>query len=178
MANARGTRYSRWHHKWSPDGKFKHKYWSYSWDQIAQYDLSKIIDKVLEFVRRDPHVLPIYKEKIFIIAHSQGNTTSYALLSTQKHYNEKIKLLISLSPVAFMSNMGSLLIRSIAKGLSLLKVNISSILMRFWVKHICFIYRNFIYSSINLNSCLDEIFSQKPDDFFVRYDFLNSYVAA
>lgn len=56
------------------------------------YDLPAMIDRALKESQQ---------EKIFYIGHSMGSTMSYILLSTKLEYNKKIKLAISLAPIAF-----------------------------------------------------------------------------
>lgn len=48
------------------------------------------------------YALKISDQKtIHYIGHSMGTTLSYVLLSTKPEYNKKIKLSISLAPIAF-----------------------------------------------------------------------------
>lgn len=48
---------------------------------------------------------------VLYIGHSMGTTALYVLLSVRPEYNSKIMLMVSLSPVAYMSNMKSTLFR-------------------------------------------------------------------
>lgn len=51
------------------------------------------------------------QQKLIYIGHSMGTTMMYVLLSVRPDYNDKINLFVSLSPVAYMSNMKSALFR-------------------------------------------------------------------
>ncbi|KAF2885968.1 hypothetical protein ILUMI_20205 [Ignelater luminosus] len=102
LANYRGTRWSRKHAKLNPDVDLK-AYWTFSFQQIGYYDLPAFIDYILSLNKQ---------EKLFYVGHSQGTTTFFALTSTRLEYNEKIRLSITLSPVAYMGHTTNPLIHS------------------------------------------------------------------
>lgn len=115
MGNARGSRYSRHHIKFNPDGgrSDRKSFWSFSWHEIGVIDLPTMIDYVLahtEFPR------------IQYIGHSQGTTAFFVMCSERPEYNDKIILMHALAPVAFASNIKSPVIRAFTPFLNSLEV--------------------------------------------------------
>lgn len=102
MGNARGNKHSRrnMHHRPS-----EAKFWDFSWHEIGCNDLPAMIDYVLHATG---------KEKLKYIGHSQGTTSFFVMASERPEYNEKIGLMIALSPVAYMSNAKSPFVRMVA----------------------------------------------------------------
>lgn len=78
----------------------------FSWHEIGAIDLPTMIDYTLEKSQA---------EKIFYIGHSQGTTSFFVMASTFPEYNDKIRLMVALAPVAFMENIPNIAIRLIAK---------------------------------------------------------------
>lgn len=102
MGNARGNKYSRRHvskHPGQPD------FWQFSNDEIALHDLPTMIDYTLSVSKQ---------EKMYYVGYSEGTTTLFALASTRPEYNEKIIMMYALSPLVFMSNTRSPVIKMIA----------------------------------------------------------------
>ncbi|CAK1547290.1 unnamed protein product [Leptosia nina] len=93
MGNARGTKHSRSNIYTSPSEK---QFWDFSFHEIGFIDLPTMIDFVLEKTQR---------KTLTYIGHSQGTTAFYVMCSLLPEYNEKINLMISLSSVAWMSNI-------------------------------------------------------------------------
>jgi len=90
LGNFRGNTYSRNHTKLNPEdpgGKF----WEFSWDEMAHYDIPANIDKILEVTG---------KEKLFYIGHSMGTTTFMAMHHYRPDVTSKIQLGNLLAPVA------------------------------------------------------------------------------
>lgn len=102
MGNARGNTYSRKHISLNPD---KAKFWKFSWNEIGYYDLPAMIDYVLKETGN---------EKLHYVGHSQGTTTFFVMGSNRREYNNKIKSMHALSPVAYMGHLKSPLVRLIA----------------------------------------------------------------
>ena len=90
----------------------------FSWDQMAQYDLPAMINKVLEITGQ---------EKLFYVGHSMGTTTFMAMAATKPEMAEKVFLANLLSPVAFMEHTKSR-VRSIAPHLNAANVIILQII--------------------------------------------------
>lgn len=104
LGNARGNKYSRHHEHLKPsDGLF----WDFSWHEIGLYDLPGMIDYMLNRTGN---------EKVIYIGHSQGTTSFFVMASLKPEYNNKTALMIALSPVAFMTNVKSPLVRLLAPG--------------------------------------------------------------
>lgn len=104
LGNARGNKHSRHHEHLKPtDGSF----WDFSWHEIGLYDLPSMIDYILNKTGN---------EKVIYIGHSQGTTSFFVMASLKPEYNNKTSVMIALSPVAFMTNVKSPLIRLLAPG--------------------------------------------------------------
>ncbi|KAK0098948.1 hypothetical protein PV326_012887 [Microctonus aethiopoides] len=88
LGNARGNSYCRSHSSLSTLDK---AFWDFSFHEIGYYDLPAMIDYTLGMTDQNA---------LTYIGHSMGTTISYVLLSTRPKYNKKIKLAISLAPVA------------------------------------------------------------------------------
>ncbi|KAF2887085.1 hypothetical protein ILUMI_19088 [Ignelater luminosus] len=104
LANTRGTRWSR-KHAWLDPDVDKKEYWTFSFQQIGEYDLPELIDHILDQTNQ---------EKLFYIGHSQGTTSFFALTSTKPEYNKKVRLTITLAPAAYAGHMRGLLINFFA----------------------------------------------------------------
>ncbi|KAF2901554.1 hypothetical protein ILUMI_04632 [Ignelater luminosus] len=104
LPNARGNTYSRNHVSLDPDGD---EFWNFSWHEIALNDVTVMIDYALSKTKQ---------ENLYYIGHSQGTTVFYVLCSEKPEYNEKIRVHISLAPIAYMSHMTSPLLQIVATG--------------------------------------------------------------
>ncbi|CAG9839250.1 unnamed protein product [Diabrotica balteata] len=100
MGNTRGNFYSRNHTTWNPDKDAE--YWQFSWNEMGIYDLPAMIDYALNNTG---------KQNLYYIGHSQGNTAFYVMASEKPEYNKKVKLHISLAPVAYLKNTVSPLLQ-------------------------------------------------------------------
>ncbi|CAG9858471.1 unnamed protein product [Phyllotreta striolata] len=103
MGNARGNVYSRRHTTFDPD--IDAEFWDFSWHEIGEIDLPAMIDYVLDSTKT---------ESLYYVGHSQGNTAFYVMASEKPEYNSKIKLQVSLSPVAFLKHMTNPLLKAIS----------------------------------------------------------------
>lgn len=97
LGNSRGSIYSREHERFSPDSK---EFWNFSWDEIGLYDLPASIDYVLSVTKQ---------QKLKYVGHSMGNTEFFVMCSELPEYNNKIDLMIAMSPVAWVSHMKSVI---------------------------------------------------------------------
>lgn len=116
LANCRGNAYSTKHICHSPYSIFPTKrkeYWSFSFHEIGIYDLPASIDYILEKTGQ---------QKLQYIAHSQGATTFFVMISERPEYNEKIEMMHAIAPVVFLSNMYSPPIQTLVMCLPVLKV--------------------------------------------------------
>ncbi|KAI4454128.1 lysosomal acid lipase-related [Holotrichia oblita] len=94
MGNARGNKWSRKHISYNPDSNSA--FWDFSWHEIGAIDLPTMIDYVLETTGQ---------EQLFYIGHSQGTTSFWVMGAERPEYNDKIKLMVALAPIAYMSNL-------------------------------------------------------------------------
>ena len=70
----------------------------YSFDQIGEFDLPAMIDKVIETTGVD---------KIYYGGHSMGTTSFMVMANRKTEYQEKIILANFLAPIAFVDHMTS-----------------------------------------------------------------------
>jgi len=97
MGNYRGNTYSRMHTHLDPNqpaGEF----WSFTWDQMAHYDIPTQIEKVLSVTGQ---------EELQYVGHSMGTTGFMAMHHYRKDIAQKIRLAHLLSPIAYVSHMKS-----------------------------------------------------------------------
>lgn len=102
MGNSRGNKHSRRHSELHPSEAL---FWDFSWHEIGCHDLPAFINYTLDFTG---------EETLKYIGHSQGTTAFFVMASERPEYNDKVSLMIALSPVAFMSHAKSPLIRMLA----------------------------------------------------------------
>ncbi|VVD06151.1 unnamed protein product [Leptidea sinapis] len=93
FANFRGNRYSRKHVTINPD---QERFWDFSFEEFGIYDIPALIDTILNST---------HASKVNVIAHSQGTTSMFVLLSSREEYNDKVNLVINLAPMCFMENI-------------------------------------------------------------------------
>ncbi|KAL6438007.1 hypothetical protein ACFW04_004350 [Cataglyphis niger] len=96
LGNARGTLYSREHTNSSCIKK--KNYWDFSWHEIGIYDLPAMIDHVLETTGQ---------EKLFYLGHSQGTTSFFVMATEVPEYQDKIKAMFAMAPIAYCGRMKS-----------------------------------------------------------------------
>ncbi|OXU27167.1 hypothetical protein TSAR_005920 [Trichomalopsis sarcophagae] len=89
LGNARGNSYSRSHSSYNTN---ESAFWDFSFHEIGVQDLRHSIDYVLKKTK-SPY--------LNFIGYSIGATESYVLISKYPEFNQKIRLLISISPLLF-----------------------------------------------------------------------------
>ncbi|XP_052132581.1 lipase 3-like [Frankliniella occidentalis] len=99
LGNFRGNRYSRKHKRMTTSDK---AFWEYSWHEIGFYDVTAMIDYILNNTRR---------ESLVFVGHSEGTTALLAAASLRPEYNGKVSMFIALAPVAFFNNVNTILMR-------------------------------------------------------------------
>lgn len=92
LGNSRGTTFSRAHRSLNPDTDAD--FWDYSFHEIGLYDLAAMID----YVRAASGT-----EAIHYVAHSQGCTALFVLLSERSEYNARLRSVNAMAPAVFMS---------------------------------------------------------------------------
>ncbi|XP_042230545.1 LOW QUALITY PROTEIN: lipase lipl-5-like [Homarus americanus] len=95
LGNARGNTYSRNHVDLSPSDIH---FWEFSWDEIALLDLPAAIDYILATTG---------VSSLRYVGFSMGTTTYFAMMSKKPEYNEKVKVMAALAPVAYLANIES-----------------------------------------------------------------------
>ncbi|XP_043064687.1 lipase 3 isoform X2 [Drosophila ficusphila] len=90
LGNARGNTYSRQHKHIHPDSS---DFWHFSWHEIGVYDLAAMLDYALAVSRSN---------SLHFVAHSQGTTTFFVLMSSLPLYNVKVRSVHLLAPIAYM----------------------------------------------------------------------------
>ncbi|XP_039759325.1 lipase 3-like [Pararge aegeria] len=108
MGNARGNKHSRSHEYLTPSDP---EFWDFSWHEIGYYDLPAMIDHTLAISKSD---------KLKYIGHSQGTTVFFVMAAEREEYNDKIALMVALSPVAYMTHVKSPLVRLLSPGTPLI----------------------------------------------------------
>ncbi|KAF7263092.1 hypothetical protein GWI33_003624 [Rhynchophorus ferrugineus] len=95
LANSRANTYSMRHETLKPTDP---KFWDFSFHEKGYYDLPACIDHILNVTG---------KTKLTFIGYSQGTTEAMVLTSTKPEYNDKINVMIFLSPVGYVKNVRS-----------------------------------------------------------------------
>ncbi|CAH2042726.1 unnamed protein product, partial [Iphiclides podalirius] len=108
MGNGRGNKHSRRHLSMDPS---QASFWDFSWHEIGCRDLPATIDHILRTTDA---------EKLQYVGHSQGTTAFFVMASERPEYNEKVSLMVALSPVAFMTHAKAPLVKLLAPGTPLL----------------------------------------------------------
>lgn len=85
-----------------------------SFNEIGLLDVPAMIDYILEKTSQD---------KLYYIGHSQGTSALFALAAEKPEYNEKIRLVSALAPIAFMSRMENEVLQILSKGKDFLNVS-------------------------------------------------------
>ncbi|KAL0116943.1 hypothetical protein PUN28_010077 [Cardiocondyla obscurior] len=97
LGNSRGTTNSKNHTTLSIQSA---EFWNFSWHEMGIYDLPAIIDYILHETGQ---------KQLFYIGFSQGTTQFWILTSLRPEYNQKIKLMSALAPVAYTGHVEGLL---------------------------------------------------------------------
>jgi pimeloyl-ACP methyl ester carboxylesterase len=96
LANSRGNVYSRNHIHMSPSDD---KFWDFSWDQMAKYDIPAMVDYILKETGN---------KQIFYVGHSQGTLIAFANFSDPNtDFSKKIAAFFALAPVHTVGHINS-----------------------------------------------------------------------
>ncbi|XP_067671238.1 lysosomal acid lipase/cholesteryl ester hydrolase-like [Haliotis asinina] len=95
LGNARGNTYSRAHKTLKPSDD---KFWEWSYDEMAKYDLPAMIDYILRTTGQP---------QIHYVGHSQGTLIGFAGFSQNKTLGQLVKTFIALAPVATVGHIKS-----------------------------------------------------------------------
>uniref|UniRef100_A0A8C2TQ09 Lipase member M-like n=1 Tax=Coturnix japonica TaxID=93934 RepID=A0A8C2TQ09_COTJA len=99
IGNSRGNSWSRKHKEFE---FYSEKYSSYSFHEMAMYDLPATINYILQKTGQ---------EQLYYVAYSQGTTTGFIAFSSIPELDHKIKMFFALAPITTSSNMKSPLVR-------------------------------------------------------------------
>merc|ERR1711916_112138 len=102
MGNARGNTYSLNHVNLPTDGK---KFWEFSYDEMAAYDLPASISYVLNVTNQ---------KSLGYVGHSQGTISMFASLSVNQSLAAQVNFFAALAPVAYVHHQESVLIDIVA----------------------------------------------------------------
>ncbi|XP_066252796.1 lipase member N-like [Euwallacea similis] len=110
LANMRGTGPSMRHKTLTPaDSAF----WDYSFHEKGIYDMASSIDYILNLTE---------SSKLTYVGHSQGTTAGLVLTSLKLEYNDKINLMVMLSPIVYLEHMTSPIVRVLTDYMSVIKL--------------------------------------------------------
>ncbi|KAK7207990.1 Alpha/Beta hydrolase protein [Myxozyma melibiosi] len=86
LGNNRGNKYSKKHVTHSPE---ENKFWDFSMDEFALYDIPDTIDYILDTSGQS---------SLAYIGFSQGSAQAFAALSLHPKLNDKVKVFVALAP--------------------------------------------------------------------------------
>ncbi|KAF6160235.1 hypothetical protein GIB67_019004 [Kingdonia uniflora] len=153
IANSRGTRYSSHHDYLHPSDW---KFWDWSWDELAQYDLPACVNYVYAQTQQKPHY----------IGHSQGTIIALAAFSEGKVY-DKLRSASLLSPVAYLQHMTTLIGRVFARNflgdlafsMGLAEFDLQKFQLQHFVRSLCSLNNIDCYDALTIltgsNCCLN-----------------------
>ncbi|XP_076057943.1 gastric triacylglycerol lipase-like isoform X2 [Oratosquilla oratoria] len=95
LGNFRGNTYGRRHLILNP---VQPNFWSFSWDQMAKYDLPATIDYILK--EAGPGV-----DDLFFVGYSLGARTFVAMMNERPQYNSKVRAMVGLAPTGAIPNL-------------------------------------------------------------------------
>ncbi|XP_012265131.1 lipase 3 isoform X5 [Athalia rosae] len=101
LGNSRGNTYSQVHKEYTVKDR---RFWDFSWNEMGYYDLPSMIDYILETTGHT---------SLYYVGYSQGTTIFYVMASERPEYNAKVRAMISLAPIAFLSNHRSPLLKCV-----------------------------------------------------------------
>ncbi|XP_042712777.1 lysosomal acid lipase/cholesteryl ester hydrolase isoform X3 [Chrysemys picta bellii] len=88
IGNSRGNTWSRRHETLSVH---QAKFWAFSFDEMAKYDLPAVIDFIVQKTGQ---------QQLYYVGHSQGTTIAFIAFSTMPQLAQRIKMYFALAPVA------------------------------------------------------------------------------
>ncbi|XP_022827914.1 gastric triacylglycerol lipase-like [Spodoptera litura] len=108
LGNSRGNKYCEKHVTLN---NTLSEFWHFSWEEIAVKDLPAMIDYILQKTGLT---------SLYYVGHSQGTTTGYVLCAMKPEYNDKINIMFSLAPEAWMGHLRSPIVKMFSPAHNLL----------------------------------------------------------
>lgn len=96
LGNARGNEYSRAHVNLLPEDT---KFWNFSWHEMAIFDIPAVVTYISDTTNSPGDIL--------YVGHSMGTTMFFAFASLKPQIAAKVKAMVALAPVAFMTHLTS-----------------------------------------------------------------------
>lgn len=100
LGNVRGNRYGKSHSALSAKSE---KFWRWSWDEMASFDVPALVDYVVSKA-----AVP----QISYVGHGQGATIGLVAFSKDSELASKIRCFVALAPVVSLKESTSLLVRA------------------------------------------------------------------
>lgn len=89
LGNARGNTYSKKHRLLQPTSDL---FWQFSWAEMGKYDAPAMIDHVLNTTQQ---------QQLYYVGFSMGTTVFFTMMDYHPEYNDKIRGMVALAPVAY-----------------------------------------------------------------------------
>ncbi|XP_042712776.1 lysosomal acid lipase/cholesteryl ester hydrolase isoform X2 [Chrysemys picta bellii] len=110
IGNSRGNTWSRRHETLSVH---QAKFWAFSFDEMAKYDLPAVIDFIVQKTGQ---------QQLYYVGHSQGTTIAFIAFSTMPQLAQRIKMYFALAPVATVKYAKSPLTKLALLSNSMIKI--------------------------------------------------------
>ena len=94
LGNSRGSYHSLGHIKYN--SKFDPRYWQFTWQHMADYDIPAVIPFVLKYTN---------KQKLTYVGHSQGTLQMFAHLAADPSFIKNLNIFIALAPVGTVRHL-------------------------------------------------------------------------
>ncbi|XP_058839961.1 lipase 1-like [Topomyia yanbarensis] len=117
LGNARGTRYSRSHERYSVSSL---QFWDFTFHEIGFYDIPAFVDYVLEHTGT---------RRLHYVGFSQGAMTIFIALSDRSGFSDKIVELQALSPAVYMYRSLSVFVKLLVSVIQQLADALNSVQM-------------------------------------------------
>ncbi|KAJ6636984.1 Gastric triacylglycerol lipase, partial [Pseudolycoriella hygida] len=107
LGNARGNTYSKRHISLRHQDR---EFWDFSFHEMAKYDLPSEINyiyKIKGIENYSANNASDYPYNLVYVGHSMGTTMLFAMLDIRPEFNTKIRAVMALAPVAYMTKVKS-----------------------------------------------------------------------
>mmetsp|Transcript_30192 Transcript_30192/g.48755 ORF Transcript_30192/g.48755 Transcript_30192/m.48755 type:complete len:428 (-) Transcript_30192:201-1484(-) len=104
LGNSRGNKYSHKHIFLRPNDE---KYWDFSIDDMARYDVPACLEYVLDNTR---------SQTLTYIGFSQGTAQAFACFSTHPHLARRVNLFVALAPATTVNGLHNSMVDALVKS--------------------------------------------------------------